>query len=163
VYAAMAGVVVGGALAVRFGASSLVGSIAGAVVLAAMAWPLLKVSVSILAGVAGALAGAVSVLWLDDPVAIAVAGAVGLVAGFVLGFLIFRAMIVFATATLGAALVVAGVVGLVLVAPGVREAVVRGMETNRHLLPLLVGVPAAIGAIYQVVHTRRERKADEEK
>jgi len=163
VYAAMAGVVVGGALAVRFGAPALVGSIAGAVVLAAMAWPLLKVSVSSLAGVAGALAGAVSVLWLDDPIAIAVAGAVGLVAGFILGFLIFRAMIVFATATLGAALVVAGVVGLVLLAPGAREAVVRGMETNRHLLPLLVGVPAVIGAIYQVVHTRRERKADEEK
>jgi hypothetical protein len=123
---------------------------------------MLKVSVSILAGVAGAVAGAVGVLWLDDPVAIAIAGGVGLVVGFVLGFLIFRAMIVFATAVLGAGLLVAGVVGLVMRAPGAREAIVAGLETHRHLVPLMVAVPAVIGAVYQAIGSRSERKAQKQ-
>jgi hypothetical protein len=162
VYAATGGVLVGGAVAAHFGAPAVIGSIVGAVILGALAWPMLKVSVSILAGVAGAVAGAVGVLWLDDPVAIAVAGGVGLVVGFVLGFLIFRAMIVFATAVLGAGLLVAGVVGLVMLAPGAREAIVGGLEAHRHLVPLLVGVPAVIGAVYQAIGSRGERKAQEE-
>ena len=109
IYAAMAGVVVGGAVAVRFGAPGPLGSVVGAVVLAALAWPLLKVAVSIFGGIAGGLLGAMCALWLNDPVYVLIGGLVGLVLGFVLGFLLFRGVIVFTTAVLGALLVVLGI------------------------------------------------------
>jgi hypothetical protein len=163
IYAAMAGVVMGGAAALWFGAPELLGAVVGAVVLAVLAWPLLKVAVSVFGGVAGGLAGAMCVLWLDDPVYVLIAGIAGLVIGFVLGFLVFRGVIVFTTATLGAMLVVLGIVGLVMAVPSAREAVIAGIQANRHWLPLLVGVSAAIGAAYQAVQSRGETKKGEKK
>ena len=163
IYAAMAGVVVGGAVAVRFGAPGPLGSVVGAVVLAALAWPLLKVAVSVFGGIAGGLLGAMCALWLNDPVYVLIAGLVGLVLGFVLGFLLFRGVIVFTTAVLGALLVVLGIVGLVMAVPSAREAVIAGIHAHRHWLPVLVGVPAVIGAIYQAVQTRTEETGEGKK
>jgi len=163
IYAVVAGVVVGGAVAVRFGAPGPLGSVVGAVVLAALAWPLLKVAVSVLGGIAGGLLGAMCALWLNDPVYVLIGGLVGLVLGFVLGFLLFRGVIVFTTAVLGALLVVLGIVGLVMAAPSAREAVIAGIHAHRHWLPVLVGVPAAIGAVYQAVQTRTEETGEGKK
>jgi len=158
IYAAMAGVVVGGAAASRFGAPELLGAVVGAVVFAAIAWPFLKVTVSVLGGIAGGLLGAMGALWLNDPVSVLIAGLFGLVLGFVLGFLLFRGVIVFTTAVLGALLVVLGVIGLIMAVPSAREAVIAGLHANRQWMTILVGVSAAIGAVYQAVKTRTEGK-----
>jgi len=164
VYAAMVGVLAGWLTAARFALSETIGMIGGAVVLGLLAWPLFKVAVSIFGGVAGGLLGAMVVFWLDKPVYVLIAGGIGLVLGFILALVIFRAVIIFMTSVLGAVLVVLGVVGLVMAVPSVREAVITGIEAKRFLLPVLIGVPAVIGAIYQVRQTEREeRKAPKKK
>ncbi len=159
VYAAIAGVVAGQIVAEVVEVHPLVGMVVGGVVLAAVAWPLVKYAAMTFGGLAGGLLATVIVYpWAEDPAALLVAGGVGFVAGLVLAMLLFRPLIIFMTAVIGAHLVVAGVVALAMAAPSVGEAVVRGLEAKRFLLPVLVGIPAIIGIIYQARLSEEEEK-----
>jgi len=158
VYAAMAGVLVGRMAAAWLELNPAVGMIGGAVVLGLLAWPLFKVAVTVFGGVAGGLLGALLLCWKEEPVYVLVAGGIGLVVGCVLALFVFRAVVVFMTSLIGALLVVLGVVGLVTAVPNVHDAVISGVEARRYLLPILVGVPAVIGAIYQSHRMEMEEK-----
>lgn len=150
IYAAMVGVLLGEAVAAHFGLPPVVGMIVGGTVLAAVAWPLLRYAVGLFGGVAGGLlASMVAYSMAEAPWVVLVAGAVGFAAGVLLAALVFRAVIIFTTAVLGAHLVVVGVVALLSLAPDVGDAVMAGIEARRIFLPVLVGVPALVGILYQ--------------
>lgn len=159
IYAAIAGVVLGQIAAELLRVHPILGMVVGGVVLAAVAWPLVKYAAMTFGGLAGGLLATVLVYpWAEDPAALLVAGGIGFVAGLVLAMLLFRPLIIFMTAVIGAHLVVAGVVALAMAAPSVGDAVVRGLEAKRYLLPVLVGIPAVIGVIYQARLTEEEEK-----
>jgi len=162
IYAAMVGVLVGYAVAEQVGLNPLVGVVVGGLVLGAVSWPLLKGAAVVLGGLAGALLAVVVVYaWGGEAPYLVVGAGVGFLIGLVLAVLLFRALIIFMTAVLGAHLVALGVVALVSLAPAVNEAVISGLEARRWLLPVLIGVPAAIGAIYQARLMEAEEKKDE--
>ena len=162
IYAAMVGVLVGYAVAEQVGLNPLVGVVVGGLVLGAVSWPLLKGAAVVLGGLAGALLAVVVVYaWGGEAPYLVVGAGVGFLIGLVLAVLLFRALIIFMTAVLGAHLVALGVVALVSLAPAVNEAVISGLEARRWLLPVLIGVPAAIGAIYQARLMEAEEKKGE--
>jgi hypothetical protein len=162
IYAAMVGVLVGYVVAEQVGLNPIVGVVVGGLVLGAVSWPLLKGAAVVLGGLAGALLAVVVVYaWGGEAPYLVVGAGVGFLIGLVLAVLLFRALIIFMTAVLGAHLVALGVVALVSLAPAVNEAVISGLEARRWLLPVLIGVPAAIGAIYQARLMEAEEKKDE--
>jgi len=161
IYAAMVGAVLGGQVAAHYHVHQAIGMGLGALVLALITWPLLRYVVGLFGGIAGAAVGAVSFYWTGNPTAMLVATLVGLVLGVVLAFMVFRAFIIFTTCVLGAQMVVTGVVVLLMAIPRIGEAVRCGIGTNPFLLPVLVGMPAIIGVIYQVRNADAgDKKAD---
>jgi hypothetical protein len=158
-YAVIVGALAGQMVAARFAVHPAGGMIVGGLVFGALAWPLLKYAAVLLGGLAGALLAAVLVFsWSGDPVHIVGAAAVGFVVGLVLGALMFRAIIIFMTSVLGAHLVVVGVIVLVTAFGAVGDAVLAGLEAKRFFLPVLVGVPAVIGIVYQAHLAEEESK-----
>jgi len=161
IYAAMAGAVLGGMVGAHYHVHQAIGMGFGALVLALVTWPLLRYAVGVFGGIAGAAVGAVLFYWTGNPTAMLVATLVGLVLGVVLAFMVFRAFIIFTTCILGAQMVVTGIVVLLMAIPRIGEAVRCGIGTNPFLLPVLVGVPAVIGVIYQVRNVESgDKKAD---
>jgi hypothetical protein len=166
VYAAMTGAAAGWLLATHFELSThlegdygnLIAAAGGGVVLGLLAWPLLNVAVGVFGGVAGAATGALVVYWMEEPTYVLIAAGAGLVAGVLLAILVFRGLVIFMTSLLGAVLVVAGVTALLMHVESAAERVAAGLNANRYLLPVLVGVPAIIGGLYQAHETEAEEK-----
>lgn len=162
-YAVIVGALVGQMVAVRFAIHPAGGMIVGGLVFGALAWPLLRYAAVMLGGLAGALLVAVlAYSWSGDPVHIVAGAGVGFVGGLILGALMFRAIIIFMTSVLGAHLVVVGVIVLVTAFGAVGDAVLTGLETKRFFLPVLVGIPAVIGIIYQAHLAEEEQKRKKE-
>ena len=158
-YAVIVGALVGQMVAARFALHPAAGMIVGGLVFGALAWPLLKYAAVMLGGLAGALLVAVlAYSWSGDPVHIAAGAGVGFIGGLILGALVFRAIIIFMTSVLGAHLVVIGVIVLVSAFGAVGDAVRSGLETRRFFVPVLVGIPAVIGIIYQAHLAEQEQK-----
>jgi len=130
--------------------------IGGGLVLGMLAWPTMKYAVSIMGGLAGSLLG--YGIWQyvfhatnkPDLVQHAWAGALmGLIFFGLLAFILFRVAIISWTAFQGAIMSVAGVVAMLLKHNTLGANLNGALTGNIHLLPLIVGVPAGIGFIFQ--------------
>ncbi|MFB3892468.1 MAG: hypothetical protein ACE15C_10655 [Phycisphaerae bacterium] len=131
------------------------GGIAGALLLGALSWPLMKYAVSIM----GALAGSVLGYGVWNFITRAanstmdkyawVGALVGLITLGLLGFIIFRATIIAFTTLQGAIMSVSGALGILLKQEWCSSGVSNALRTNPLLLPLLFVVPAVIGFVVQ--------------
>jgi hypothetical protein len=137
--------------------------------LAMLAWPTMRYAVSIMGALAGSLLG--YGIWqyvahaTDNPemTRYGWAGAlVGLVFLGLLAFVVFRVAVISWTSFQGAMMSVAGLVALLLKHHQFHANLQSALLGNVHLLPLLVGVPAGIGFIYQdakMVKKTRKKKS----
>ena len=97
----------GGALAAYLGWNVILGTIAGALVLGLLAWPLHRIAWGLLGG---AILGGAAVLLVSarsqDPILLAIVATVIFAGGFILTLLVMRPLIILVTAILGAAVLV---------------------------------------------------------
>jgi hypothetical protein len=145
----------------------LIGGVTGAILLAAISWPLMKYAVSIMGGLAGSFLG--YGLWhylttiLDKPELNkhAWVGALfGLVVLGMFAFIIFRLTVIIFTSVQGAVMAVTGLLAMILKYQPITLELQNRLTTNPHLTPLLVAVPAIIG--FAIQHTAAV-KADKKK
>ena len=149
VLAAIAGVWVGTMLGDRVGSEEIT-AICLAVLFAVLAWPLMRYAVAVFGGLAGAFAGANC--WTaigQDPTQHWVGAMVGLIVVGMLAFMAFRLVVVMLTTVGGASLLGFGAAGALLHVETWREAILRSMDQNPLIFPLLVGSAAALGAVFQ--------------
>ena len=145
----------------------LIGAVAGAILFGALAWPLLKYAVSLMGGLAGSFLG--YGLWhyatavMDKPHLNEhawVGALIGLLTLGLLAFIVFRLTVVTFTCIQGAVMVVAGLLSLTMKYEPFRVDLHNSLVANKHLLPLLVIVPAVIGfAIQYAKATKKSAKA----
>ena len=168
--AAMLGAVIGVFLAGRLDGENvhnmrLILAIAGALLLGATAWPLMKHAVGVMGALAGGFLG--YGLWhyaagFSDSKVLADhawAGAlIGLIGLGLLAFVIFKETIIIFTAVQGALLAVCGVLTMLLRFESVSEPVQRNVIHNAHLLPVLIGVPLAVGLAVQNAGFAKKQK-----
>jgi hypothetical protein len=138
-------------------------SIAGALLLGGLAWPLMKYAVSLLGGLVGSFVG--YGLWnyvtntIDRPEMqqYAWVGAlVGLITLGLLAFVILKFVVMFITSLQGAVMGVGGVLAMVLkYMPDEAEGPLRD---NAHLMAILIGVPAIIGFVFQTCWSKPAKK-----
>jgi len=143
------------------GSMWLFGMIAGGLLTAVLAWPMMKYAVSALGGLAGSFLGygtwhyVANLTGRSDLTQNAWAGAlVGLVGLGLLAFVIFKFVVMTFTAIEGALLTVSGALALLLQSEAFGEKVRRSITGNSHLLPLLIILPAVVGFAlqYNAVH-----------
>ena len=140
-------------------------SIAGALLLGGLAWPLMKYAVSLLGGLVGSFVG--YGLWtyvtntIDRPEMqqYAWVGAlVGLITLGLLAFVILKFVVMFITSLQGAVMSVGGVLALLLkYMPDDLEGPLRD---NAHLMAILIGVPAIIGFVFQTCWSKAPAKKE---
>ena len=144
--------------------------IGGGLIFAALAWPLMKGAVSLLAALAGAFVG--YFLWryaahtggyhaMADH---AWAGAlIGLVSMSLLAFIIFRTSVIIVMAMQGAAMLVSGTFALMFRIEGMRLPVQERLTDNVFFLPVAGLVAGILAIIYQeskfIKFQTRKRKA----
>ena len=129
------------------------------VLLAVLAWPLMKYAVAIAGGVAGAFMGANAYAAITieaakhghnlDPSLTWVGALGGLMVVGLLSFLLFQVAVVIFTSVSGSVLAVLGIFALLMQVPGWGDGIVRGLTNSPIVLPLLVIVPAVIGLVLQ--------------
>jgi hypothetical protein len=131
-------------------------AVAGGLVLAVAAWPLMKYAVSLMGALIGSLAG--YGLWRYVAEAAGqvtlsqyawAGGILGLVTLGMLAFVIFQISVMIFTSIQGTVMTVSGILSLLLHYPSIRLDLQNSLSTEMHLLPLLIAVPAAIGFIFQ--------------
>ena len=142
------------------------------VLLAVVAFPLMKYAVAVFGGLAGAFLGAN--LWSGLAHAINSAGTtttippnaywigalVGLLVCGMLAFVLFRLAVVLFTSVSGSTIAVLGVIALLLSFKPWQATVSQGLTGNQVVIPLLVFVPAVVALILQHMWYPAE-KADE--
>lgn len=150
ILAALGGLAIGHILSQQMGRSHIL-AVAIGLLCAVIATPLLRFSVAIFGGLAGAFVGANAWTAFASPGQEAhwAGAAMGFIFLAMAAFLLFRLVVVFFTSIGGAAMLVCGVVTLLLHvdgwAPGVRD----HLSTNQMLLPVLVGIGAIAGFVLQ--------------
>lgn len=163
VLALLGGIGLGHLLSLSMG-KSLVVAIAVGLLCAALAAPMLKWTIAILAGAVGAFVGAnVWGLLAPEDAAQAWAGAaMGFIALALASFILSRVVITFFMSVSGGALFVAGAIALLLRVDAVREPIVTHLEETPMLVPLLVVVASVFGFILQRPGGRRTEEDDGE-
>ena len=130
--------------------------IAGGLLLAVLAGPLMRYAVSLMGGLAGSFVG--YGLWryvtsAADRPDLAQYGWVGALIGLIvlglLAFVILKAVVTIVTSVQGSLMAVSGIVALLMKHPPLRESLESPLRTNNHLVAVLVGVPAVIGVAFQ--------------
>jgi hypothetical protein len=144
--------------------------IAGGLLLAVVAGPLMKYAVSLMGGLAGSFVG--YSLWhyvtrTVDRGDLAPYGWVGALIGLVtlglLAFVILKAVVTVITSVQGSVMTVSGVVALLMKHPSLRESLEYPLRQNTHLIALLVGVPAVIGVAFQYAGVAKKAAAKKKK
>lgn len=153
--AALLGLFIGHILSQQMG-KSLIVAIALGVLFATIATPMLRWTVAIFGGLTGAFLGANAwTLSNASPADAKWAGAcMGFIAVALLSFVIFRFVVVLFTSIGGAAMMVLGGITLLMQVPGWEPAIRNGLESNQHLIPLLVTVAAVAGFVIQESRVR---------
>ena len=143
---------------------SIVVAIAVGLLCAALAAPMLKWTIAILAGAVGAFVGAnVWGLLAPDDAAQAWAGAaMGFIGLALASFILSRVVITFFMSVSGGALFVTGAIALLLRVDAVREPMLSHLEETPMVVPLLVVVASVIGFILQRPGGRSADEDDEE-
>lgn len=139
--------------------------IAGGLLLAALAWPTMKYAISIMGAAAGGLLGLIAWQYVAEAAGKTdlqtyswVGALVGLITLGLLALVIFKLVVMIFTSFQGALMAVSGVVGLLLKNPTIHDNLRSNLETNMHLLPLLVGVPALVGFTLQQAAVAKKAK-----
>ncbi|HVT81833.1 MAG TPA: hypothetical protein VHM90_14400 [Phycisphaerae bacterium] len=128
----------------------IVMSIAGAVLMGILAWPLLKYAVAACGGLVGFVIGMVVWAYCDQPLNLAWAGGlVGLAVLGMLSFVLFKTTVILFTSIEGAALFVFGTCALLMHYAPWQKQVATSLDTKPILLPLVVGTLAAIALFWQ--------------
>jgi len=173
--AAILGVLLGSRLAAVVGGDRnmpLFAGIGGGLILAVLAWPLMKYAISIMGGLVGSFVGfgmwnyAAQVVGKPSLLEYAWVGAlIGLITLGLLAFVIFRFVVITFTCFQGSLMTVSGILGLLLKYDRVAEPLTNSLTLNVHMLPLLVGIPAVIGFVFQnsalAKKAKKKRKAAE--
>ena len=145
----------------------LFGMVAGGLLMAVLAWPMMKYAVSAMGGLAGSFLGygvwhyVANMTGRADLLDHAWVGAlIGLIKLGLLAFIMFRLVVMTFTAFEGALLTVAGALALLLKYEPIAEDVKTALHNNVHMLPLLVILPAVVGFAlqYNAVHKLSLRK-----
>ncbi len=149
VLAALAGVWSGTVLGDRVG-SEEIAAICLAVLFAMLAWPLMRYSVALFGGLAGAFAGAN--VWTaigQDPNHHWMGALMGLIVVGMLAFMTFRMVVIVLTTVGGATLLGLGAGAAFLQVEAWRGGILTALTENPLIFPIMVGSGAALGAVYQ--------------
>lgn len=159
IIAAITGIAFGHAMGQHIRAPLIIAGCSG-VLLAVVAWPLMKYAVAVAGGIAGAFIGANA--WtalakqgnLIESVSLQAddywAGALlGLIFFGLLSFILFEVSVMVFTTFSGSVLATIGLISLLLQVEAWQPAVRSGLEANPLIIPLLVIVPAVIGFVIQ--------------
>ena len=121
-----------------------------AVLFAVVAWPMMRYSVALFGGLAGAFAGANVWTACGFPAAQHQYGAViGLTLVGMLAFIAFRGVVILLTSIGGATMVVLGALAALMQVDSWQSAISGAISANRLLVPFVVASTAAIGIVYQ--------------
>lgn len=134
----------------------IIAGIAGGLLLAALAWPLMKYAISLMGGLAGSFLGysvwhyVANILNRPEINEHAWAGAlIGLITLGLLAFVIFRIVVMIFTSFQGSLMCVSGALALLLKSEQVSQDIRNALAKDSHLLPILIAVPAVIGLALQ--------------
>jgi hypothetical protein len=133
------------------------------VLLAVVAWPLMKYAVAVIGGLSGAFLGAniwTSIALLSDHPDAAqhhwVGAFMGLVIFGMLAFVVFNLSVMLLTSISGATFAVLGALALLLNIEGLRPSMQSSLSAHGVIIPMLVVVPAVIGLILQQTWLKAE-------
>lgn len=147
--AGMLGVWAGLTLGDRIGETTVVAACM-AVLFVVLSWPLLKYSVALFGGLAGAFLGANLWTALGYPADDHHYGAlIGLIVAGMLAFTAFRTVVIALTTVGGATLLTLGGLAALLHVESWREALINGIQAKPLLIPVVAAVIAATGAVIQ--------------
>ncbi len=147
--AGMLGVWAGLTIGQRIGETTVVAACMS-VLFVVLSWPLLKYSVALFGGLAGAFLGANLWTALGYPADDHHYGAlIGLVVAGMLAFTAFRTVVIALTTVGGATLLTVGGLAALLQVEGWRQPLIDGMAAKPLLIPVVAAVVAATGAVIQ--------------
>lgn len=158
VNAAVLGAAVGGHIGSLLGGHNtwLYMGIAGGLLLAVLAWPLMKYAVSLMGGLVGGVMGyslwhyVVAMVGQEDLANYAWVGAlIGLITLGLLAFIILQAVVTIITSLQGSVMTICGIVAIAMRYGPLRETLETPLRHNSHLVALLIIVPAIIGVAFQ--------------
>ncbi len=122
-----------------------------AVLGAVIAWPLMRYSVAVFGGLAGAFAGANIWTAIGQPAADHRIGAlVGLIIAGLLAFTAFRYVVVGLTTIVGATALTFGVMAVLMQFEGFSSGISSEMSTHPLVVPVVAGSAALFGVIFQL-------------
>lgn len=149
ILAAILGIYAGTVLGERIGGTNVVAACA-AVLFAVVAWPMMRYSVALFGGLAGAFAGANVWTACGFPGGQHQYGAViGLVIVGMLAFMAFRGVVILLTTIGGASMLIMGVLAALMQIDSWRGGMTDAMNTNKLIIPIITASSAIVGAIYQ--------------
>ena len=141
---------------------ALYGSMAGAVILAVLALPLMRFAISLMGALVGAFAGyhiwnyVIVLMHRTDLTQFSwVGGVIGLLVLGALTFLLFKLAVMLFTSIQGSFVMVSGVLALLLKYQPFYDKAYEPLANNVHLLPLLVAGPALLGLMMQGIFNSR--------
>lgn len=147
--ATLLGFTIGGWIGGRFGVP-IASGILGAVLAAAICWPLMRYAVAVMGAIVGGAIGASLWLTLQQDPGFAWAGAMtGVVFFGMLAFILFRGSIIVYMSLQGALMLVLGLLGLIYKYQQISPQLTHGLTANAFIMPLVILVPALIGLVYQ--------------
>lgn len=151
--AGVVGAYLGALLGFRAG-SALLGGIMGGILLASIAYPMMKWSVAIIGGVVGAMFGATIWLSAGQASAYAWSGALtGLVGFGLFAFILFRGSLIMYTSIQGGAMAILGLLGLAFKYPEMAQKMAATLKGQPLALPVAVLVATILGLIFQQTHS----------
>lgn len=148
--ASLGGVTLGMALGPRIGAHAAITGAAAATLIAIISLPMMRYTIALLSGLAGAFAGAN--IWTSitlDSSQHLFGAVIGLIVLGMLTFLMFRTSIITFTAILGALLLSIGVLSAMLKISAMHDGLRDALAESPRILPILVGVIAVAGMVIQ--------------
>ncbi len=149
ILSAILGIYAGTVLGERIGGTNVVAACA-AVLFAVIAWPMMRYSVALFGGLAGAFAGANVWTACGFPAGQHQYGAViGLVVVGMLAFMAFRGVVILLTTIGGASMLVMGSLAALMQIDSWRGGMAEAMNTNKLIIPIITASAAIVGAIYQ--------------
>lgn len=151
--AGVVGAYLGALLGYRAG-SALLGGIMGGILLASIAYPMMKWSVAIIGGVVGAMFGATIWLSAGQAPVYAWSGALtGLVGFGLFAFILFRGSLIMYTSIQGGAMAILGLLGLAFKYPEMAQKMAATLKGQPLALPVAVLVATILGLIFQQTHS----------
>ncbi|MFG0329766.1 MAG: hypothetical protein ACF8PN_07710 [Phycisphaerales bacterium] len=130
--------------------ASLVVAACVGVLLAVVAWPLMRYAIAVCGGLAGAFVGANAWTAMSMPPETHYAGAlIGLVAFGMASFILYRVVIIGMTCIAGAFVCVVGVITLLMHVESLQSVIRDAFTGNTIIMPMLVLVTAVTGFVIQ--------------